>query len=284
MATSRSVQRLGEAAHLSIESVSKTFEGLSGDQIIALDGIGLDVHRGEFVALLGPSGCGKSTLLELVAGLLRADHGEIRIGGSRVEGASEDVGLMFQDPVLLPWKTAEANVVLPHTVSGGRSRRRRGESALTPQAALGRVGLRDFAGSYPWELSGGMQRRVSLARILYQDPALLLMDEPLAALDEFARFGLDVLLRRLLSEAGKTVLLVTHNVEEAVLIADRVGIMTPRPGRLETTVDIALPPDRDESTMATEQFATAVLGIRQIMTRIQTAAVDRVDGPGSVEM
>lgn len=253
--------------HLVVDSVSKTFAALSGDRTVALADLTLDVPPGEFVALLGPSGCGKSTLLELIAGLDDADRGDIRVGGSAVDGPREDAGLMFQDPVLLPWRTAEANVRLPTSVRSRRKRRRPARSALTAREALARVGLGDFAGSYPWELSGGMQRRVSLARILHQDPALLLMDEPLAALDEFTRFELNILLRRLLREGGKTVLLVTHNVDEAVLMANRVGIMSPRPGRVEAIIDVALPDERNESTMATEMFANAVLEIRRVMAR-----------------
>lgn len=251
-----------------VQRVSKTYPGRSGPPVVAIEDVSLRVKPGEFFALLGPSGCGKSTLLSLIAGLDSPDPGSgaIEVGGRRVEAPLDDIALMFQNPVLLPWKTSLDNVLLPKA-SQSWSRPSDAERK-DARDALESVGLQDFVDSYPWELSGGMQRRVSLARIIYQDTNVLLMDEPFAALDEFTRFSLNVLLRRVVKDSGQTVVLVTHNVEEAVLLANRIGVLSPRPGRLRHVMDVDLPDHRDESTMTTEEFAEAVRRLRTILTEM----------------
>lgn len=254
---------------LSIDHVSKTYPGRAGQKVVAVSDASFEAQQGEFFALLGPSGCGKSTLLSMIAGLDTPDTGTVRLGDQEVTAPSDDVALMFQDPVLLPWKTSMDNVLLPR-LARSWSRPSRHEKAAA-QEALDSVGLGDFVHSYPWELSGGMQRRVSLARIIYQNTGVLLMDEPFSSLDEFTRFGLNVLLRRLVKAAGQTVVLVTHNVEEAVLLANRIGIMSPRPGHLEQVIHVDLPGKRDEETMTSDAFGEAVRTVRQVMNQIHSA-------------
>lgn len=250
------------------DRVNKTYPGRSGSPVTAIQDVSLHVEPGEFFALLGPSGCGKSTLLSLMAGLDFPDTGvgTIEVGGRRVEEPLDNVALMFQNPVLLPWKSSLENVLLPRSA---RSWTKPTETEKREaEAALQSVGLGEFVDSYPWELSGGMQRRVSLARIIYQNTDVLLMDEPFAALDEFTRFSLNVLLRRLVTESRQTVVLVTHNVEEAVLLANRIGVLSPRPGRLTQVIDVDLPEQRDETTMTTSAFADAVRKLRTILNEM----------------
>lgn len=250
---------------LQANTIEKQYVDRRGLRVSALHDVTLHVDRGDFLCLVGPSGCGKSTLLKICAGLLSADEGDVRLHDTPVVGPRSEIGIMFQDPVLLPWKTAEQNVLLPRKVHPGRSRVSDAEAREQAREALTMVGIGDFASSYPWELSGGMQRRVSLARIVFQDPELLLMDEPFTALDEFTRLSLNVLFRRILGERGKTVVLVTHSVEEAVLMGDRVGIMTPRPGELKGVLDVELPEQRGEDLITSEQFARQVLEVRRQM-------------------
>lgn len=252
---------------LLVEAVSKTFPGRSGTELMALKEVSFDIPPGKFLALLGPSGCGKSTLLGMVAGLEKPDKGRIEIDSKPVREPLDEAGIMFQDPVLLPWLTTTRNVLLPQTVRNTPMRSLGERKKKEAREVLGRVGLNDFEESYPWELSGGMQRRVSLARILLQDPSLLLMDEPFAGLDEFTRLDLNVLLRRLLKEGDKTVLLVTHSVEESVLLADRVGILTPRPGELAQVIDVHLPEERTNETMLSEEFLGVVREVRRVISK-----------------
>jgi NitT/TauT family transport system ATP-binding protein len=250
---------------LDVAGIRKGYDGRLGERVLALNDVTLTVGEGEFVSLVGPSGCGKSTLLGICAGLVAADEGRVTLRERPVHAPQDDVGIMFQDPVLLPWKTATQNVLLPRLVRRRRNRYDDREAAAQAAQALEMVGLEEFASSYPWELSGGMQRRVSLARIVFQDPAVLLMDEPFAALDEFTRLSLNVLFRAVLRERGKTVVLVTHSVEEAVLMGHRVGVMTPRPGELRTVVDVELPEHRDDDLIASDAFARQVVAVRQEM-------------------
>ena len=250
---------------LEVAGIRKGYDGRLGERVLALDDVTLTVGEGEFVSLVGPSGCGKSTLLGICAGLLPADEGRVTLRERPVHAPQDDVGIMFQDPVLLPWKTAAENVLLPRLVRRRRNRYDDREAAEQAARALEMVGLEEFSASYPWELSGGMQRRVSLARIVFQDPAVLLMDEPFAALDEFTRLSLNVLFRAVLRERGKTVVLVTHSVEEAVLMGHRVGVMTPRPGELRKIVEVELPEHRDDDLIASDAFARQVVAVRREM-------------------
>ena len=208
---------------LRVEAAGRRFS----NGTVALEDVSLAIEAGDFVALLGPSGCGKSTLLRLIAGLDRPDAGRITW-----QSAPGDIGFVFQDPTLLPWATALDNVRLPLRLRG----RDRAASRTASVAALERVGLAGFEGALPRELSGGMRMRVSIARSLVVEPSLLLMDEPFAALDEFTRHGLQDDLRRLWVSAGCSVVFVTHSIYEASYLAQRIVVMSPRPGRIVAEV------------------------------------------------
>ena len=200
----------------------------------ALKGIDFGVERGEFVTVVGPSGCGKSTLLRIIAGLDRATTGVVEVAGAAVAGPVASSGIMFQDPLLMAWRTAIKNVLLPIEV-------RRGDLSTFCERAkemLDLVGLRGFEQRYPHELSGGMQQRVALARALIHDPELLLMDEPFAALDEIAREQMGLELLQIWGGAGKTVLFVTHSISEAVFLGDRVVVLSARPGLLRSEIRV----------------------------------------------
>ena len=200
----------------------------------ALEDIDLDIHENEFVTLVGRSGCGKSTLLRLIAGLLPSTTGRITIGDRAVDGPRVDVGLMFQRPALMPWRTVLENVLLPVEILG--LDRKQGRSRAEELLAL--VGLEGFEGRRPWELSGGMQQRVALCRSLIHEPKVLLMDEPFAALDALTREELSLELQRIWSERQKTIVFVTHSISEAAVLSDRVVVLTPRPGRVARVIDV----------------------------------------------
>ncbi|MDP2412086.1 MAG: ABC transporter ATP-binding protein [Pseudolabrys sp.] len=228
---------------VSLRNVGKTFD--SGT--VALDGLTLDICDGEFVSLLGPSGCGKSTALRIVAGLSTASAGSVEWAG----GAAGDIGFVFQEPTLMPWADVTANVRLPLKLAHA-------DAAMADQAvaqALARVGLSDFAHSYPRELSGGMKMRASIARALVTGPQLLLMDEPFAALDEITRFRLNDDLLGVWQELRRTVVFVTHSVFESVYLSQRIVVMTPRPGRVSTEVAIDAPYPRDERFRTSAEYA-----------------------------
>jgi NitT/TauT family transport system ATP-binding protein len=216
------------------------------------------VGDGEFMSIVGPSGCGKSTLLKILAGLLPASDGTALLNGSPIEGPRKDIGVVFQSPVLFPWRTVLGNVLLPADVQ------RLGRATMSRRAVelLGLVGLNGFEERYPWELSGGMQQRVALVRALIHDPALLLMDEPFGALDALTREAMNVELQRIWLERRKTVVFITHSTAEAVFLADRVLVMTPRPGRMGDLLDVDLPRPRSLDVMNTEKFGTYVRRIR----------------------
>jgi NitT/TauT family transport system ATP-binding protein len=205
--------------------------------MVALAPVQLDVEDGEFVAIVGPSGCGKSTLLRLVSGLIPASEGEVEADRQVVRRPVTELGFVFQQPVLLEWRTALENVLFQMEMRGHRAAPFR-ERAM---ALLEQVGLADFASSYPHQLSGGMRQRVALARALVHEPRLLLMDEPFGALDALTREQMRVDLEALWMRRGMTVLFVTHSVDEAVLLADRVVVMTPRPGRIDRILNIDMP-------------------------------------------
>ncbi len=209
-----------------------------GNGMVALDGVDLDLRRGEFLSLLGPSGCGKSTLLRLIAGLLAADEGRLDWHCPIARG---DIGFVFQEPTLMPWARVMDNVRLPLDIAGVP----RAEAADRAMAELEKVGLRDFSRSYPRELSGGMKMRVSLARALVTRPALLLLDEPFAALDEITRLKLNDDLLSLWNRDGFTAIFVTHSVFESVYLSTRIAVMRPRPGRIVAELSVELPQQRD---------------------------------------
>jgi NitT/TauT family transport system ATP-binding protein len=228
-------------ALIRIDGVSQVFAaGRRRDPVPALDGIDLEVGENELVTLVGRSGCGKSTLLRIVAGLLRPSAGAVTIDGVPVTRPRRDVSVMFQRPALLPWRNVLENVLLPVEVHGldRREYRRRALDLLEL------AGLEGFAERAPWELSGGMQQRVALCRALVSDPRILLMDEPFAALDALTREDLSLELQRIWQEHRKTIVFVTHSIEEAVILADRVVVMSPRPGRIARIVRVDLPRPR----------------------------------------
>ncbi len=237
--------------------LDKSYGSATGD-LVALDDISFEIHGGEFVAVVGPSGCGKSTLLRVLAGLIPASSGEVWIGESRVHGTRRDIGIVFQSPVLFPWRTVLENVLLPIDVQGLP----RDSNIGKARELLALVGLRDFERHYPAELSGGMQQRVGIARALVHDPAILLMDEPFGALDAMTREHMNVELQRLWQARAKTVLFITHSIAEAVFLADRVVVMTPRPGRIAEVLDIDLPRPRSLDMMSTQPFGDYVRRIR----------------------
>ncbi len=206
----------------------------------ALDTVDLELDDGEFVAIVGPSGCGKSTLLRIIAGLLAPTEGEVRVMGRPVAGAVTDLGIVFQSPVLLDWRDVLGNVLVQIELRGGDP----GRHVQAAIRLLDAVGLADFLNRYPHELSGGMRQRTAIVRALIHDPPLLLMDEPFGALDALTREQMRIDLEALWLARRKTVLFITHSIDEAVLLADRVVVMSPRPGRIERILPIDLPRPR----------------------------------------
>jgi NitT/TauT family transport system ATP-binding protein len=248
---------------IALEHVGMVYRADSGP-VEALRDITFSVGRGELIALVGPSGCGKSTLLRLVAGLRAATSGAVRVAGRPVTRPVAEVGMVFQAPVLLRWRTVLDNVLLPAELAGRewRHHERRARELL----AL--VGLEDFAAKLPRELSGGMQQRAALCRALLLDPPLLLMDEPFGALDAMTRDEMNVELLRVWGEGSrerKTVVFVTHSIPEAVFLADRVVVMTPRPGRVARIVAVDLPRPRTAETRASATFGRLALEIHEAL-------------------
>jgi NitT/TauT family transport system ATP-binding protein len=246
-------------AHIVAEGVSKVFRR-GASEIIALDGVDLTVGEGEFLAIVGPSGCGKSTLLRLIAGLAAPTAGRLRIGDEAVAGPQTRLGIVFQSPVLLDWRRVLDNVLIQVELRGLDPKRYR-ERAL---ALLERVGLAEFHDSYPRELSGGMRQRAAIVRALIHDPPLLLMDEPFGALDALTREQMRIDLEALWLSSHKTVLFVTHSIDEAVLLADRVVVMSPRPGRIERIVPVDLPRPRGLAARKRSEFLAAAETITAI--------------------
>ena len=236
----------------------KRFRSRDGADVVALHDVDFEVRRGEFVTVVGPSGCGKSTLLRILAGLTSSTEGEAHLGGRSVVGPSREIGVVFQSPVLLPWRSVVENVLVPAEIQGRDPKISR-ERALH---YLRLVGLEAFATKYPRELSGGMQQRVGIARALVNDPLLLLMDEPFGALDAMTRETMNLELLKLKERTGATIMLVTHSIPEAVFLGDRVVVMSPRPGRVIQVVEVQLPQPRTLELINTERFGTYVSGIR----------------------
>ncbi|MBX6354719.1 MAG: ABC transporter ATP-binding protein [Micromonosporaceae bacterium] len=222
-----------------LEQVSRTFQGRRGT-VEALRGIDLDVREGEFVAIVGRSGCGKSTLLRIVAGLLEPSAGRVMVDGTPVTRPRRDIAMVFQRPALLPWRSVLDNVLLPVEMFGWKRSAHRDRAI----ALLEMVGLGGFEKRLPHELSGGMQQRVSLCRSLIGQPRVMLMDEPFSALDALTREELSGELQRIHMELEATTLFVTHSIDEAVLLADRVVVLSPRPGRIQRVVDVNIPRPR----------------------------------------
>ncbi|MDI3404000.1 ABC transporter ATP-binding protein [Streptomyces cavernicola] len=246
---------------VAIDAVDVRFRTKKRD-VTALSEVSLDVRMGEFVALVGPSGCGKSTLLKLVAGLLAPSAGEVRLQGERVRGPRHDIGYVFQRAALLEWRSARRNILLQ-----AEMRRMPAEAARArADELIAMTGLQGFEDAYPHELSGGMQQRVALCRALLHEPPVLLMDEPFGALDALTREQMNVELHRIWRETGTTVLLVTHSIAEAVYLADRVVVMSPRPGTIREVIEVGLPAEREYGeTMARPEFASATGRVRGLL-------------------
>jgi NitT/TauT family transport system ATP-binding protein len=246
-------QRGGDAARgtISVAGAVKQFEG----GVLAVDHVSLEAAPGEFVSIVGPSGCGKSTLLRLIAGLIPLSDGRIAVNGLEVTQPRQDVALMFQRPTLLPWRTALQNALLPPKLGGKL------DDAAERQAyeLLQLVGLHGFEHTYPRHLSGGMQQRVALARLLMVGVDVLLLDEPFAAVDQLTRERLNLELLRVHERMSATALLVTHNITEAILLADRVIVMTPRPGRIADVIDVPFGRPREQEMVAEPGFQELVL-------------------------
>jgi NitT/TauT family transport system ATP-binding protein len=241
--------------------VSKTFTRRGGGGVDAVKDVSLSVGEGEFVCVVGPSGCGKSTLLKLLAGLVVPTRGRIRFRNEDILAPRRDVGIVFQSPILLPWRTALQNVLLPIQIYRlpEESARRRADGLFDL------VGLKGFEGSYPHELSGGMQQRVAIARALIHDPEVLLMDEPFGALDAMTRQLMNLELTRIWDAQKKTVLLITHDISEAIFLADRVLVMSARPGTIVETIEVDLPRPRRLSVVAAPKFGAHVSRIQQLL-------------------
>lgn len=228
-----------EKSLIEVRSVSKVYQ--AGRTLVpALSSITLDIKRGEFVSLLGPSGCGKTTLMMIVAGLVPAEKGGVRIAGRKVEGPFTDLGIVFQNAELLEWRTALKNVLLQIEIRHLPLR----DFLPKAMALLSQVGLEGFTDKYPHELSGGMKQRVALCRALVHDPEILVMDEPFGALDALTRDQMNLDLQRIWLEKRKTAILVTHSIDEAVFLSDRVLVMTPRPGSIAEEIVVDLPRPR----------------------------------------
>lgn len=251
-----------DANAVTVSSVSKVFV-TKGDDVIALEDVSVAVAPGEFITLIGPSGCGKSTLLNLIAGLLPVTSGEVLVHGSRVMGPPAQVGMMFQKPVLLDWRTVLDNVLLPIEIMQGR--RAAARASDRAMALLHSVGLDGFEKRYPRELSGGMQQRAAICRMLISDPEVLLMDEPFGALDELTREKLNLQFDRLVEDSQKASILVTHNIQEGVFLSDRVIVMSARPGRVVGVVDVTLPRPRTLDMVTTEHFLGLMNSVRQLL-------------------
>ena len=246
-----------------VTEVSRVFAGRKGASVTALDAVSLTVAPGEFVSLIGPSGCGKSTLLRLIADLDTPTSGSIEVFGKTATQAriDQDYGIAFQQAGLLPWRTVTGNIELPLELHGaGKAARRERATEL-----IELVGLSDFAGHYPDQLSGGMQQRVAIARALAESPSLLLMDEPFGALDEMTRERMQTELKALCAETGAAVVFVTHSIPEAVFLSDRVVVMSPRPGRIQEIVTMKLADDRDEDLREDVAFFEMVTAVREAL-------------------
>lgn len=246
-----------------VSGVGKVFQGAGGSRVDALVDIDLDIAKGEFVSLIGPSGCGKSTLLRLIADLIQPTGGTVTVNGKSAHQArlDQDYGMAFQQSGLFEWRSVERNIELPLELKGWDKARRRARS----REMLELVKLTDFATHMPWQLSGGMQQRVAIARALAAHPELLLMDEPFGALDEMTREHMQAELLRICADTGTTVVFVTHSIPEAVYLADRVVVMSPRPGRITGVVDVALGRDRTELTREATAFFERVTEVREAL-------------------
>ena len=250
-------RRQQRPAKLIVDSASKVYQTKTG-AVPALEDFHMVAHEGELVCVIGPSGCGKSTLLWSMAGLHALSRGRILLDEKPVVEPDPQIGMVFQDANLLPWRTLQRNIELPFEFK----RRKPRDYRQRIDALLARVGLEGFRDKYPRELSGGMQQRASIVRSLSFDPTVLLMDEPFGALDAFTRDEMNLLIQEIWMETGKTIVFVTHNIAEAIFLADRIMVMTPRPGRLSRVYDIDFPRPRPIALTTTPEFVALVADIK----------------------
>ena len=256
-------------AVIKLDNVTQTFTAADGSSVTALNNVSLTLQKHEFVAVIGPSGCGKSTILRLVAGLLKPTSGRVEIYGMPVTEPRDEIGVVFQKPTLLPWLSILDNVTFPMRHKYGRVDAR--ETARTLEL-LELVGLQDFIKRQPLELSGGMQQRAAIARSLLHDPDILLMDEPFSALDALTRDEMSFELLRIWTERPKTVVFVTHSIPEAVLLADRIVVMSARPARVSEIIDVPLPRPRSLETLSDPRFHQLANDIRaKVFSRLPSA-------------
>jgi len=257
--------KTAEGGRIAINGVSRVFEDRTdGDQaVIALSKVDLDIREGEFVSLIGPSGCGKSTLLRLIAGIDKPTGGQLKLDGEPIDDAHPSRGLVFQDPTLFPWKTIWKNVATGLEAQGVLKERKDEVDKF-----IELVGLKGFEKAYPHQLSGGMAQRAALARALVNHPKVLLLDEPLGALDAFTRMNLQDELLRIWQERGTTMVFVTHDIDEAVYLSDRVVNMTPRPARIKETIRIDLPRPRVRNSPSFFEYRSRILESLQLVPEI----------------
>ena len=253
-----------EAASLTIQDVGKVFVSAAGARLSVLDRLSLTVAAGEMVSLIGPSGCGKSTLLRLIAGLDSATSGELRVGNEAIIGPSADRGLMFQDHNLFPWLSVRHNIQAG-LVARGVLRQFRHEV----EEFIRLMGLEKFADVYPHQLSGGMAQRAALARALVNHPRVLLLDEPLGALDQFTRMRMQDEVLRVWQARGTTMVLVTHDIDEAIYMSDRIALMTPRPGRIERVIEVSMKRPRLRNSPTFLELRAAILDILDFAGQVE---------------
>jgi NitT/TauT family transport system ATP-binding protein len=245
---------------VSAKAVSKVYGGPRSTR--ALDDISLEIPEGQFISILGPSGCGKSTLLRCIAGLEEITDGSLHVRGKEVKGCPDDIGMVFQRDALLDWRTIEDNIMLP--IEFAKKSRQSAKASMEKLLAL--TGLREFGNRYPRELSGGMRQRAAICRALIDSPALLLMDEPFGALDALTRDQMNVELQRIWIETRNTVVFVTHGISEAIFLADKVVVFSPRPGRIVEVIDVDLPRPRKLAVRETPEFGVYTQRIRQLFS------------------
>jgi NitT/TauT family transport system ATP-binding protein len=246
---------------IAVRGLAKVYQTNAGDTVHAVSHMDFDVDAKEFVSIVGPSGCGKTTVLRILAGLVGGYSGSVSIGGRVVHGPTPEIGVVFQDANLMPWRTVLANVMLPGEVL----RLNRNECRERALALLKLVGLEGFENKLPRELSGGMRQRAAIARALVHNPKILLMDEPFGALDAMTRDTMNLELARIAVESGKTVFLITHSISEAVFLSDRVLVMSSRPGRIIETIQVRNQRPRGLDVIATPRFSEMVLHIRHLL-------------------
>lgn len=245
-----------------LSNVSKTY---ARNKVVALQSVSLTLRKGSFSSVIGSSGCGKSTLLKIMAGLIPPSRGRVVLQGRPVTGPRRDIGMMFQQATLFPWRTAVENIVLPIEIRDGQAAAKKAMEKA--HALLDIVGLKGFADVYPNELSGGMAQRTSICRMLITEPAVLLLDEPFSALDELSRDMMNMELQRICREQDATAFLVTHSIQEAVILSDDIYVMKPRPGRLAEIVPVDLPRPRTLDMMTTPKFGAIVDHIRGLLDK-----------------